>query len=666
MPEMSVDRQIPSCLPGELNGMSVVDRMLEIAGNYAMGDNRANTSDDWFRHLKCLSRHPHNKKVLKRAVRDPVNLAPRDYVAVSYSFESAFKSLEKTTLSFEIRGPKGGFIKKVKTRDIVLSRVLKYAKAVRTKFFWIDQECFDREHPEQHQAAMDSMDLVYKHSRYPVALLEITFGSGEVDLMGVLMSRVQEWPRKADSMVKMLRHVQKDRWWDRAWTFQEEYLAEKKMKLLIRHNVRRGRYIHPALGGIEGEVCVPATKFRERATDFLQDLISKDTTSEELQKDCESLLDTFRRYNVIAETIESATGRAMSSSVFGDLERRKITESYDFLPIAANVCDYDVRLRSDRLAKTRSHSVGLCALTMYLMNGEIFHNDNTITAPTSGMNLSKYLDAISFDKFRPPSVPHKLSWLKRCRLWPAEVSEEGVVTSGYLWRVDEQIETEDWDRVENIENCSKPSRLRTYQRHTLERLMKELGNSRIRAILRKKLVRYLEGDSKRVPSEARAYMNVMAEVVVEAIRTRKNLYLATLEGSPHACAIFVLDPKDIRSNLGVEAGVGAVLNVNTLVGSSVFTSWSDTTNVVTGRRRICHVSLTVEVAETLSKPKAPLITNTGWINGLAFYDNVSPQSTVVRYSEIWHQKVGVEQPKSAKRRQSSEHLRVSKSRRVYE
>jgi hypothetical protein len=254
---------------------------------------------------------------------------------------------------------------------------------------------------------------VYKRSRYPVALLEITFGPGEVYLMGLLMSVKRVRSSEAGRMVNMLRRVQKDRWWDRAWTFQEEYLAGEKLKLLIRHNLERGRCVHPKLAGVEGEVRVLAIKFRDRATKFLSDLISKNPAREELRKTCESLLHTFRRYNVIAEITKSAMGRAMSSSVLGDLGRRNISECYDFLPIAANVCDYDLRLRSYALSENLTHSVGLCALTMYLMNGEIFHNNGTIATPTAGMSLSKYLDTISFDNFRPPPVFYKLSWLKR-------------------------------------------------------------------------------------------------------------------------------------------------------------------------------------------------------------------------------------------------------------
>jgi hypothetical protein len=632
MSEVSGIRQIPCYLPGELDGTSLVDKMLAIQKGYAMKDNRPATSDDWFRHLKCLSEHPRKKKVLQLAERDPEHLNPQDYIAVSYSFEPAHKSLDKHTLGFEIHNPEG-MIKKFKTRDLVLQRVLRYAKK-RTRYFWIDQECFDQDDPEEHQAAMDSMDLVYKNSRYPVALLEITFGSNDVCLMDLLMSEVHVWPNKANSMVKMLRRVQKDRWWDRAWTFQEEYVAGGNLELLIRHNLgrNRSRTIRSTHSGIEGEVCVRAIDFKERSTVFLVDLIDRNTTSEELRKTCESLLHTFRRYNVIAETTESAMGKAMSSSVLEDLECRGISRHYDFLPIASNVCDYDNRLCSYKLEKSLSHSVGLCALTMYLMNGEIFHNNDTIAIPTAGMSFSKYLDTTSFNKFRPPAVLYQLSWLKRCRLRPVELSREGAITSGYLWRVHEEIETRKWNwkRVPGVGSCSESSRLNTYQQNTLKRLANEL---RLRSYetLRKKLVAYLDDDSKRYPSQARAYMNIMAKEVVEAIGSGKKLYLAGLADSSHAYAIFVLDPRDTRPSVGIGAGLDAPnssTNSDTLVGSRVFTSCSE----------FHHVSMTVELAQTASEQNSPLMTITGWTNGLAFYDGVSQRrDLVVRWPESWRE-----------------------------
>jgi hypothetical protein len=159
----------------------------------------------------------------------------------------------------------------------------------------------------------------------------------------------------------------------------------------------------------------------------------------------------------------------------------------------------------------------------------------------------------------------------------------------------------------------------------------ELKRRRSNETLRKKLVAYLDDDTKQDPSGARAYMNIMAKEVVEAIRSRRKLYLAGLADSSHAYAIFVLDPRDTRPSAGTGADSDAPnssTNSDALVGSRVFTSCSESH----------HVSMTVRLAQTASEQKSPLMTITGWTNGLAFYDGVSPRrDLVVRWPKSWRE-----------------------------
>jgi hypothetical protein len=415
---MAATRQIPSCPPDELKEMSLVDRMLEIQRDYAEPDLR---SESWFQRLECLFIHPNKENVLVRATTDPVNLDPRDFVAVSYSFKSAYESLEKSTLNLEVHDSEGRFIKRIQTRDIVLQRVIRYAKAVGTRYFWIDQECFDQDNPDERQAAMDSMDLVYLRSDYPVALLEIVLGPREIDLMNLLMEIDVFAPRHSsqdmNDTINMLRHVQQDRWWTRAWTLHEEYLAGPEMKLLIRHESRAGDYTRSELTRIQGEVCVSGTEFRSKVEKCLREFertrdrglrhwsrAGSPGVLDALQDECKSLLHTFR-------------SRTVASSVFEDLERRDLSESYDFIPIVANMCGYHVRLRSDGLAKSASHSVDLCALIMYLMNGEILYNNTSMASPTAETGLSEYLNAISLGS-RTPLREFEGVWSNRPRGGP--------------------------------------------------------------------------------------------------------------------------------------------------------------------------------------------------------------------------------------------------------
>jgi hypothetical protein len=101
------------------------------------------------------------------------------------------------------------------------------------------------------RTAMDSIDLVYRQSRHPVGLLAVVFDDqSEVNYLQTLMmgrSVVQnnedEYPKLAYSarsrtslgIFNVLVHLYKDRWWTRAWIFQEEYISSTAMQILIRH-----------------------------------------------------------------------------------------------------------------------------------------------------------------------------------------------------------------------------------------------------------------------------------------------------------------------------------------------------------------------------------------------------------------------------------------------
>jgi len=666
---MSTISQIPSWLSDELRGQSLVDRMLEIAEDYSMLDNRTMS---WFGKLECLSVHPKKKKVLTLAVRDP----KKDFVAVSYSFKSEYEWLEKCTVGFEVCDDQDNFIKKVKTRDLVLQRVIKYAKAVRSSYFWIDQECFDQSEPEQRQEAMDSMDLVYQRSKHSIALLEITLESEEVELLDILMSGEYIQRAKIDSMVHMLKHVERDKWWKRAWTFHEEYMAAHNMKLLIRHKSKSSARIDSALADIEGEVRVPATRFRDRATDFLQDLIEKNSTTEELRVEYKTLLRTFRRYNVLEETTDSANGMAMSSTVFEDLECRKIDKPFDLLPIAANVCGYRVRLRSAELAKIEipdnAGLVDLCILTMYLLNGEIFFNGEVSRNLPTKKGISEYIKYISPGLFVPPLGKRRLAWLKQCRLQPARLSLEGIVTSGHIWRVHKRIRVPCSGHVPDIMDDSRTVGLGTHERNRLFQLVDELEQLGICRELRGRLIRYLEYDRNLRDGSAwpESYMNKMAGEVVEAIGSGRSLYLATHEAAPRACAIFVIGTDgNTSSDLETESDGYGTGKDDCQSDISYQSEDSVSLGVVeenfwvfTSTSKNHHVSMTVELAKTASESKSPLMTVTGWANGLAFYDRLEErEDLVVRWPEVWQQRVEVEQPKTLKRRRSSESLRASKS-----
>jgi hypothetical protein len=204
-----------------------------------------------------------------------------------------------------------------------------------------------------------------------------------------------------------------------------------------------------------------------------------------------------------------------------------------------------------------------------------------------------------------------------------------------------------------------------HQRRQLVKVINALEQLGIYRGLRAKLDRYLEQDDevKHYPGWPRDYMKLMAELVADAVETRRTLYIATLERSPEAFATFSMEedgddnsgrrllrngPRErhivssgatdsdgniCQSKDGCRSEAFAIFVKGLEAGREevaeekfcVFTSVSDTNSV----------STIVELAESASKLKLPLVTNTRWINGLTFYKGMRPQKIVVPWPEAW-------------------------------
>lgn len=288
------------------------------------------------------------------------------------------------------------------------------------------------------------MDLVYDASQLSLGLLSILISeasdmqrlqallSGGLvhfnnihDLdVNIEMCTDENW----DHTMELLERIRDDNWWNRQWIFQEEYLAGTKMILLIRHDPeleddKWGIFEQETANGeiegtpgvttIKGELCIEATHFRAEVTKFL--LAQLDCKiPEPLRKRCKALLDTFGKYNLLYEKNAPHWRKAMSSRIFADLERRAVSVQHDLLPIAANICNYGIRVDPKTMAEN-AYSVKFCALMMCIFNGEIII-DRTSGRRPQHENLAQLLDRILFDGFDPPVDQRQLTWLKECRL----------------------------------------------------------------------------------------------------------------------------------------------------------------------------------------------------------------------------------------------------------
>ena len=605
---------------GENLHISLVDEILQIGHHQSLN----NKSRIWFENLSCLwtDTNDSEKLQIKRGI--PYGCDDGGFIAVSYSFEHTPELECYRNGRYIIIGPSGEFVRRSKVRDVILCRILRYAKHKDLCRFWIDKECSPTEESTEKQTTMDSMDLLYRTSRHPIGLLAVILETQiEVNhlqslMLGHAIVRGSEdgYPRLRFSTTSneslgifdVLVHLHTDRWWTRAWIFQEEYLSSTRMQILIRREP--GVVTMHQFGSVQGEICLNAVEFRTQATLFL--FAFKWEAHRNFAKKCATMLKTFGRYNIQYRFQHDAKNKAMSPRIFADMQRRNVGREFDRLPIVANSCNYAIRFRSLKMYKT-NHDLRLCLLTMGLLNGELLRSSQDIKKLPAGMDIANYMQYITFNRFDPPVTKRRLSYLKACRLHQVYLQKAGICTKGIIWVVKDVI------LPSQLPNCPQSSQkraktgLRNSQRDRLHQLADMLDTScaeRLAFSIRK----YLKTDMifKNLTA-AKKHMDIMAGSIVEAMDAGTPLQIAGADGSSDACGVFVG-----KHNQNMK----------------IFTSWHAGIGL-DGRWRQSHVSLGVEIQNSTG---TPLLDTVKWVNGLAFFKQCEQTPVIFQWPRIWVEK----------------------------
>jgi hypothetical protein len=410
------------------------------------------------------------------------------------------------------------------------------------------------------------------------------------------------------AVFNVLVHLYKDRWWTRARIFQEEYLASTSTQILIWHKqdiVPSGKS-----GSVEGEVCFNAVEFRTQATLFF--LPSKREADDDLAKKCTKMLKSFRRYDLLHLFQNDAKKKAMSPRIFADMQRRRVKWRFDLLPIVANSCNHAIRFVLWEMMDS-GHDLKLCLLTMYLLNGELFRDSQDIEKLPEEMDTTSYMQYISFNKFDPPKGRERLSYLKVCRLHKVSLLQTGLSTEGNLWTLSDTVLPSTWPRPSQRRRTRHRTGLSNIHRDYLFHLTDVLRMSG-EVFLAARLERYLETDmTYRKLSPAKRYMNRMAKLVEEAMRTGTPLRIAFSRRSRKACGVFL----NIQSSC-----------------TEIFTSWHSGIDV-DGRWRESHVSLAVRIQGDES---LPLLDTVKWVNWLFFFGRYDKMKAIFRWPHVWTEK----------------------------
>ncbi|KAI0965047.1 hypothetical protein F4678DRAFT_454006 [Xylaria arbuscula] len=480
-----------------------------------------------------------------------------NYVALSYTWNpSAFEDEESGDYFIQDRSRKGIFRAfSSPVRNCVFDRITKYMTSQTVDLLWIDRHSIpqrpyktvsgEKRDPLRKRQGLQCMDWVYKLSDHPVALLSRPLASRREMvllhriLMGGIPVRASMTKRQYDEILealKLLYAITDDIWWQRAWTFQENYKGGIEMTLLVPHSEcdEEAKRRLETFGNIPGELCVNSSKFSRQSTQLCLDFRSTFSPRGKIQRMLRSILRRAGKYKILLRE-----SQPMSPIIITDVEKRGVADVWDRLPIVGNCCSYLVRMDIEQLRK-RQHSLSLSLLTMCLLNGEILNNALPNEQALLNVTTSSFLKTQIFDKISAPTEEKSLTFNKGCRFINVQLTESGILTSGHLWKLGWIIHTNRY-RYQLPWVQKSGGSLTRVQRQYLTLLCQTLWKSPRSRALASYITTYLDGDTKgKADFEfGENYMRMMMIEVARAMEAGKKLRLGTLDNSRESTAIFI-------------------------------------------------------------------------------------------------------------------------------
>ncbi len=576
--------------------------------------------------------------------RHPINIfANQQYVALSYTWDpSEYEDAKSGQYQFQARGEQGYVVSNV--RNCVLDRTLNYMTTHGVNLLWIDAHSIVQEtacennaaddcgHTEcrEKQGAIEVMDLVYKWSNHPVALLGRPIElAQELDLLARLLqgrftvssSGTPQLSRnvsqeEAENLLGLLVAITQDRWWTRAWTFQESYRGGEKMRLLISHpptlRDEKREYAdrggNPLFGIVEGELCIRSVKLSEQATRFCLALKEEIGHSSAI----ESVLSAVGRYKDILQPSQSMTPR-----IIADIEKRCASDCWDRLAIIANCCQYSIRL-DKQLVQSHETSLSLLTLALCLLNGEVLDNGMWVRNWRMAEKTASQFIETSLLKGIQGREDRSLTFNKSCRFFDVTLTQEGTQTDGHLWELGDIIDTSNYRSSERAAWVNQiDGDLSLDQRKRLFWLANCLkAGDPIFYRLRKALSNYLDLDHRNADKEdhevtfSHRYMRIMAAHVADTIGPNR--------GSIRLGRLWDPDMEDWGAYHAVFVGSWSEPSPE---ASYVFTSAASADNLDR------HVSVEVDV-EGEDRIGVSRLRIKRWLNGLCFFQGC-PLETVL-------------------------------------
>ncbi|RSL86220.1 hypothetical protein CDV31_016428 [Fusarium ambrosium] len=468
---------------------SIVDQLLDIQ-KYTIGEPKVRR---FIRKLECFKLEPFDpdkhgisptKKqingipalcskpevALRRCPVDAYDSDPEnDYVAISYTWKRC-ESEEHAQGSYLIedrpeeydlsnlrsKRPRQGQFQPSTVRDCVFRRVLGFMQHRGVDLLWIDAYSVNQGNDNEKQIGVQAMHLVYSYSKHPVALLarpiesnrelEVLFeimnglilreeGSKVLSEVGTTSYKVF-CRQKAWKAMQLLESMTKDRWWTRAWTFQENYRGLRTMTLLIPYTQEvslQARH-QQSFERIEGDLCVRSWTLLTEATKLCQAYRDLNPLHEGEKKTIDGILSAMGKYAGRLRKDEP-----MYPTIISDIAKRGTEFPWDRLDIIANTCWYPVSLNTLALRKS-NFSLSLSILAQCLLNGEVMvdghtESDATLDGKPFDCTVIDFIYKCSLRRYISLRTKGSLTYNRGCRYPNVTFRREGLQTWGHLWKL---------------------------------------------------------------------------------------------------------------------------------------------------------------------------------------------------------------------------------------
>lgn len=179
----------------------------------------------------------------------PGDLPPgQEYISVSYTWAHSQEidaSMSIPDYRIKDQATPDAPFKPINCPALVFHRAWCFARARRIPYVWIDQECIYQENAEDKQRHLQIMDRIYKKSKWTVAVLSTEVPDAMLSALALIPPKDHEerpwalhfenWPDGVDfrplyddfgkHVFKIISSILSDRWFTRAWTFQERRCA---------------------------------------------------------------------------------------------------------------------------------------------------------------------------------------------------------------------------------------------------------------------------------------------------------------------------------------------------------------------------------------------------------------------------------------------------------